>query len=386
MKLISPHYMTIAFASLVLACGPSAKSQTSDAADIAPRTCTSTIECLASNQVCNPATQECVDTLPCATSLECGQAAYCSDDNLCTPATTGTPCSDDLNCLPGEDCQTSGFCGCDGDSFIAEEVEPNIMIVLDRSGSMTDKPGEPKWTDAKTAVSQITSQFEQEARFGLLMFPTPNRGACGVTSAQVLPENLNAAGAIAAAMNAATPNVGSTPLYSAVNFVKNSGYLIDPTRENIMIIVADGDNSCSGTTGSDIVNLAAQMHGSNPSVKTFTVGYDFDSGFDFLSDVALAGGTQTAYQASNSASLNTALNAIVGASLSCTYAMNSNPDVNDAIVVIVDGVEATEDPDNGYTYDRPNNQIIFHGQSCDALQSGTASEVQVLTGCAVPPG
>ncbi len=377
---------TITVSTLVLSygCGPSEKAGTSDSGN-GPRSCTSTIDCLITDQVCDPDTQLCTDFVPCTNDSECGPAAFCSN-GLCAVAETGSPCIDNSNCLPGEDC-FNGLCGCDGELFEAEAIAPNIMIVLDRSGSMRDQNGKTKWTDAKNAVSQITSQFSQEAQFGLLMFPTPGQGNCDVTQAQVLP-TINSGSAIAASMNAAPP-IGDTPLYQAVDFVKTNRYLEDTTRDNIMILVADGDQSCvipGGGTKLEIIALASDMAVANPPVKTFTIGYQFNNGFSFLSSIAEAGGTQTVYEASNAAGLTSALNSIVGSVLSCTYEISAPSSDTTGVVVYVDGNEATEDPDNGYTYDPNTNRILFHGQMCSNLQNGTSSEVQVLTGCSAGPG
>jgi hypothetical protein len=43
------------------------------------------------------------------------------------------------------------------------------------------------------------------------------------------------------------------------------------------------------------------------------------------------------------------------------------------------------DPAQGWQYDPATNQITFYGSSCQALQSGSVSDVDVVYGCTEPP-
>src|SRR5438477_10009278 len=63
---------------------------------------------------------------------------------------------------------------CGGQVFQSSPVQANFLIVLDHSGSMMETiGGASKWQLASDAVKQVTSQYQQQIRFGLSMFSTP---------------------------------------------------------------------------------------------------------------------------------------------------------------------------------------------------------------------
>ena len=55
---------------------------------------------------------------------------------------------------------------------------PNVLILLDRSGSMLEGD---KWGQAQGAIEQVFSQFYERLHFGVLTFPWAS--ACGVSAA-----------------------------------------------------------------------------------------------------------------------------------------------------------------------------------------------------------
>ena len=57
--------------------------------------------------------------------------------------------------------------------------EPNVMIVLDRSGSMLESR---KWDNAVNATTRLTQAFQDQIRFGLMVFPYS--GQCTVSTGQ----------------------------------------------------------------------------------------------------------------------------------------------------------------------------------------------------------
>lgn len=91
--------------------------------------------------------------------------------------------------------------------------KPDILIILDRSGSM-DSNG--KWIAAKNAINFMTSSFQDQIRFGLEMFATDDN--CCVNAVQVqIQENTHTA--ISNAMAATGPE-SWTPTDKAVKYAK----------------------------------------------------------------------------------------------------------------------------------------------------------------------
>src|SRR5258708_7698215 len=77
--------------------------------------------------------------------------ARCLDEGACIV---------DADCADGQKCNSSGACevggGCGQTSIQIEKIPPNIMILLDRSGSMNgDAGGDTRWNVAKAAIDKM---------------------------------------------------------------------------------------------------------------------------------------------------------------------------------------------------------------------------------------
>ena len=205
---------------------------------------------------------------------------------------------------------------------------PDILILLDRSGSMEGS----KWNDAKSAIDDMTQSFQTQIRFGLELFATDS--TCCVDQVQV-PIQPNAYSPIHTAMNNTNP-VTSTPIQMAVRYAKTyyESYLPtdpEPLRKHYVLVVTDGGSNCGGRCEDDCDDswkctglFGDAGMGSNPApdvsalrnllsggrtydIKTYVIG--FGSGVDAgqLGSMASAGGTGAYYQADDQNSLRAAM-------------------------------------------------------------------------------
>jgi hypothetical protein len=321
---------------------------------------------------------------PCTSHDQCPQGSHCADTGLCTPSDTGDPCAGDANCKSGETC-IGGFCGCVGDQFVAEGVPPNMMIVLDRSGSMDDPlNNSTKWQVAVNAVGNLLASYGNQVRFGLVLYQG-DAGDCAPGDI-VVDTGPGTTGAINNAL-AATGPAGFTPIGDTLDALIGHSGLADTTRDNYILLVTDGSETCNG----DGVGAVTALRAQTPEVKTFVVG--FGSGVDgpALNQMAQAGGTARPngppwyYRAGNAAELNAVFDAIGVAVLSCTYQLSGQPDI-DTLHVFFDGQGVPLDPTHtdGWDYDPTSNQITFYGPACDSLRTGAVTDLVVVSGCAVP--
>ena len=109
--------------------------------------------------------------------------------------------------------------------------KPNMMIVQDRSGSMSGT----KWTQAKNAIQFILNNYSGSLRFGLDMFPSNND--CGAGSIQVdLGDNMGTA--IMAALNGTDAN-GMTPTAATLMVLNSYRPLKDIDRRNFVMLITD---------------------------------------------------------------------------------------------------------------------------------------------------
>lgn len=167
---------------------------------------------------------------------------------------------------------------------------PNVMLVLDRSGSMADPPDAngmtSKWELLQDAVHKVVGQYGDRVPFGLQMFTFsalgfPDDNTCyAQTRIDVEPAHGTAA-RILQLIDAAMPD-GGTNTGEAIRRANADAALRDSTRKNYIILITDGDPNCNskdqclscnaGYTISQIAAAAAN------NIHTFVVGFDGQSG------------------------------------------------------------------------------------------------------------
>lgn len=280
---------------------------------------------------------------------------------------------------------------------------PDLLIVLDRSGSMmlppNMMPGQSKWAIMKNALKQVLEAREANIRFGLLLFPSDN--ACAVNDAPDVGVDLYNADAIEQALNSTSPN-GSTPAHFALQTALDYYESIPPNDAGQYVLFAtDGIPNCGGNPPSDEVETKQETLDAVEALAaagyhTFVLGF---GGFlaldpDLLNQCAQAGqeprpgGPPYFYHAEDAASLQAALDQIAGGIIvpSCSYALASQPPDPERVAVYFDGQVVPRDlnHNNGWDYHPDDSTITFFGSYCDQIQSGQVQEVTFLFGCPGP--
>jgi len=315
-------------------------------------------------------------------------------------------CLGEGQCVYAEDCEEGKTCdmgecviggGCGEQAFNLTKLAPNVMIVLDRSGSMNDgvqDSEQNRWEVAKGAIFTLAQTFNDDIRFGLVTY-----------SACVLFEECTAGEIVVPVIDKA---------YNLINgFLKDKGFfylcnsgdpetstgntlqalvgetsLQDPARGNAVILITDGIENDECKTNTNGMDAAAALFGQALPVKTYAVGFS-DKVIGSLADIAAAGGTEVPYNANNPQSLQEALNSIAANVASCDYVLDGDPpDAKDIFVFFNDDPQGIPmDPVNGWTYDPETKTIHFHGQACADLKSGVVIDIDVVYGCNAPiPG
>ena len=357
--------------------------------------------------ICDPATGTCAEPFPCSDHADCGAGAHC-DDGMCRQSGPNSPCDRDLDCAV-EDVCIGGFCGCRGATFQAEPVESNMLIVLDRSGSMWqtielgDGSGDEdtKWQVALDAIDYMLGEFGDRANFGMSVFPHSEIATeeschpggstfpdCGVAEACYEGNTLvdvapGSEDVIRGALDDTLPAC-CTPTGDTLSSYLGYGPLSDPSAENFILLVADGKETCGG----DAPEVAAQLYAQEENVRTFVVGFGDEVDPDELTEIAEAGGTArdgdlAYYQADSADELEDAFELIGGQALVCHYSLGDVPPDPDDLYAYLDGEPVDRDPlrRDGWDYDPGTNQIVFFGEACDALQSGEVEDLAILQTC-----
>lgn len=333
--------------------------------------------------VCDPSEGRCTESpLACQDNGACGEGAICVDGS-CVANLTGGACTTDADCPRRERC-IGGYCGCMGGRFEADQIVPNVLILLDKSGSMDREAGEDtKWAIATRAIEGLLAEFEGKIRFGLLLYP--DDGGCGLGEIDV-EVGPGRAPAILDVLRRTSPR-GSTPIGASLAAVRDYAGIRDPTRPNYVLLLTDGEERCGGDGEAEVQALRAM----DPEVQTFVVGFGDGVSASALEDMAIAGGTAQGgspayFQADDEASLRAAFSAIGGLVLSCGYAIEDaglalEPD---DIFVYFDGVPVEHDPQEGWRYDRGASRITFQGGACRELRTGKVNDLVIVHGCPVP--
>ena len=337
---------------------------------------------------CDP---PCDDGEICSVTGSCIAEGSCLEDGACAE---GTVCDTDTSaCVPGGDCGSQ--------EATIEAVPPNLLVVLDRSCSMTDNVGnQTKWDIAVAALTNMTTTFAGDIRFGLNLFPDKTPGECAQTETPV-PLGAGTEQAVQDLLAAALVNGDMyfpngpcvTNIDSAMEQAAADMALADPTRDSYVLLITDGKQSGCNAAGGNVgtEQIIADLWANE--VGTFVLGFGNGTDAPQMNAFADAGGVpnndpaQRYYKAEDQASLDAVLTTIANATLGCTFQLDEAPPDSSKIYVFFDNTE-TVDKDTthgqGWDYDPATNQVTFYGDDCDRLKEGTVTDVDIVFGCNEP--
>jgi len=243
--------------------------------------------------------------------------------------------------------------------------------------------------------------------WGIKYFSDNN--ACGATAAPPVGIKAMNGAAVTASIMGTRPG-GNTPTRDAIS--SGAAYLatLTDTNPKFLLLATDGlpncptgcasmtkpNNSCTMTDNpsEDTAAEAAIMMAAMQGYQTFVIGIgNVATAQNTLNQFAINGGqAQTGaatsyYAATDEASLEAALNKIVGVVASCTIPLTGVPQNLTNVAVSVDDASGNptkvpEDATNGWTYtDTTNTAIQLHGSYCDSVKGGTYTNVKFVYSC-----
>ena len=269
---------------------------------------------------------------------------------------------------------------------------PDLMLVVDKSGSMLDfLPGAgQKWAVMRDALKTVVTAYDGGINFGLQLYPFGSLCTAGVVTSPMGSDPVEISGSL----DWVFPD-GGTPTHTTLQAALSYYNSIPVNAEGRYVLVAtDGQPNCRDTVDPNVPTtnetLTAVTQLANAGIPTFVLGFGDAINADpaFLQSMAVAGGTGNYYAANSPAELTTALEAIAG-SISvpeCTFTLSEVPADIDRLAVYFDDVAVARSPAHidGWDYDPVTNSITFYGAACDQLQSGTVGSVRVDWGCGGP--
>jgi len=292
----------------------------------------------------------------------------------------------------------------------------DILMVLDRSGSMIDIPdGAPagstttKWQIVVPSLEAVVSATESSISWGMKSFPeayTDSMDDCGGGVTGIIDVKVAAMDGtqMNGAITALTPAGKGTPTADAINSaVTYMGTLTD-TNPKYLLLATDGEPTCVGTT-KDSTNagpaaVTAIANALKAGFPTFVVGIATTKTTDNteLTAMSKAGGepipvanplAHNYYLADDATTLVSAMEAITGQISTCLFPLSPPPPVlNDSTKVGVylgsttNKIPYDASKSSGWAYTDANDTAIeVFGSYCDMIQTAGAGVVQIIFGC-----
>lgn len=344
---------------------------------------------------------------------------------------------------------STGELNCGEQEFVLEAVPPNVVLVLDKSGSMVQQEwdadndpasaDETRWRSLHDVVSFVVGTFEAEINFGAVLFPSTSvtmqnaelgASSCVVNAQPEVPvSSTNAAGVLDGIppANAVGTINGATPATAGVQTALEHLKTLDENIDRFMILITDGAANCGAdadttecpglncglmegydTNLSPVVGAAFETDG----VPTFVIGIDIPTGTDPVDDVpgngqvevntfielnavAEAGGRaregdEKFFNALNEIELQAALAEIAGQVVSCTIPLSEEPTDPDFVEIEIGGMTfdrvADCETEDGWVYSNPEGPYDAI-ELCNAACDALADsgELDATFGCP-PPG
>ena len=336
-----------------------------------------------------------------------------------------------------------GSCG--GTTITATARDASALIVLDKSGSMLQRPPGytvKKWPALKTALAASLDKAKKRMSLGLELFPydattpiaSPCSGNCCAMPSGSAAINVpieageTALPKILAAMNATEPG-GATPTAEAMKraleyFTTGAGK--DVKGDKYVILATDGGPNCNTTLTCDVDHCTANLDGTcaagnccDPStggskidcvddaavltqlaalatagVKTFVIGIPGSEAYNgFLDQFAEAGKITSPtpppkYFAVNAAGgvggLEAVFDLITGSLITtCRLQLASDPADRSKLNVVVDGKIVPQDGPDGWSLDTSTSPptVVLRGATCTTMESKGAKVVEIEYGC-----
>jgi hypothetical protein len=284
---------------------------------------------------------------------------------------------------------------CDTVSSGFQEVKPNVYVLMDESGSMGN---DNKMTKAKDAFRTLHTNLGGQngsARFGLATFASA--GCPGLEAEHLAIDDApHTSAEVDCALDGGSgcsksgfSDGGGTDLGNGLEYIyqnelyKGTDPLAD-VRPAVVIAISDGKSTDSGIC--DPADQPAQrLH--NDDVDVYAVGFSSGADMGQLDDIAMAGGTGNALQASaDASSLATTLGNITEDVVSCSFTLNKPKDQLDREKIWVE-VDGTYIDRTKYSYDASSKTVTLTESECTRVNNlsgsgGSAQDfIEIEVGC-----
>jgi len=205
------------------------------------------------------------------TTCMAGTQCYEGKCVVCIPGTTQCMGESYQECLasgmdfgpattcPGDQTCVGGKCTVDG-------CLPRVLLVVDRSGSMSGE-----WDEVTASVSALVNN--NPGYYGLIAFPG-SLDSCGAPDELDVPMGLNNSFALNLWMSNASVT-GATPLLEVMDKMTWMAPTALEGNPGTIVVLSDGDDSCaSGNVPNQLGPIAASLK-AQYNITTYAIGYGY---------------------------------------------------------------------------------------------------------------
>jgi hypothetical protein len=325
----------------------------------------------------------------------------------------------------GDPSESSGEMeACEGDAFSYEisPTTPSVMLVLDKSRSMSNlwdhdldasTPEISRWHSLHNVVEHLVTDFGEHVDFGAQLFPSTdawldepvNDWSCRVLTEPEVAVGPGTGDQILAAIPAGEDFSisGGTPAAAGLRSAIDHLHATAPEGPRAVVFVTDGAANCNAEQlpadtlfvydedVPEVIRGAFEDH----NIPVYVVGINIldeigekptVNAHEAITDAASAGGAlatgeEPYYNAFNEPELTTALDEVLGG-IECTVQLDEVPPDANMVGVTVDDtsydlVDACDAAGSGWLYATPDS-IQLCGDACEALRDGGLVEVEYV--------
>lgn len=327
---------------------------------------------------------------------------------------------------------------CGAMPFAASQVAANLLIVIDKSGSMAETPsgfGSDKWTAMQSALEASLMAVQEDLALGVDLYPFPDGCEVPSTAAVQVPVEAGSTALpkILDLLDTTAPS-GGTPTAQALARARRyftNGAGVDLEGDRYVLLATDGGPNCNDglTCSADActVNLDGQCpmavanccdsaqagpgaeagclddaatvqqveRLASAGISTFVVGIPGSEAYaDALDAFAEAGGRTNpgappSYFAVNAAGtgaggLTGVLDSITrGLITSCKFQLDSDPPDVGRLNVEIDGEVIPMLGGDGWALDESTDPptLVLEGATCERVEAEGAQSVVITFGC-----
>lgn len=300
---------------------------------------------------------------------------------------------------------TTGAGGCADIKVDFTRQTPTVVLLVDRSGSMTQNfDGQPRWDVVEQVLMDpnvgAVKSLQADVRFGLVFYTGQTGGTCPQLT-EVMPPALNAYDKINAVYGPANPG-SNTPTGESINKVVTTLVAVTDPGPKLILLATDGDpDSCADPDANDPVatkNLStdAVTAAFKQNIETVIISVGADVAKQHQQDMANAGKglpliplaqctpttCATAFAPANKQALIDAFKTIINGKRTCVFALNGKVTAGKQCdgTVLLNGAPSKCDDPNGWRLNNPS-ELEFVGDACKAILDNPATTVSATFPC-----